>query len=107
MRRREGDNKGGNKCLENPVIIPLVHLETLDGHGGSQVFPTAHFRGPIVVENPPNVGLLWENKRSGYDPTGFTHFPQKPQTPPVVFVIEARPRKDLQLMPLVVEALGI
>jgi len=41
------------RYLEDPVTISLVHLETLDGHGKSQVFPTAYFREPAVMEDPP------------------------------------------------------
>ena len=75
--------------LENPVGISFVHLETLDGHGGSQVFPAAYFRVPAVVTNPPKAGLLSENVRGRYDPAGFTYLRKEPQTPPAVFLAEA------------------
>jgi hypothetical protein len=45
----------GCKYLENTVGISLVHLETLDGHGGSQVFSVAHVCEPTVVVNVPDA----------------------------------------------------
>ena len=64
--------------LENSVRIPLVHLETLDGHGESQVFSFAHVRGPTVVAYSSNAyEFLLKNIRRGYDPLGFADLGKK------------------------------
>lgn len=39
---------------ENPIELPIVHLETLDGHGTSRVLSVAHVREPSMVVDLPN-----------------------------------------------------
>lgn len=78
------------RYLEDPVEIPLVHPETLDGHGASQVFPIAHVREPTTVINSPNVcELLLKNIRGGDDTTSFANLGKEQQTPLPEFDIEA------------------
>jgi len=46
--------EAGERYPENPVEIPVVHLETLDGHGASRVLSFAHVCGPSVVMDFPD-----------------------------------------------------
>jgi len=70
----DGDAEVDQKYLEHLVGVPLVHLETLDGHGQSQVFALAHVCKSTVVVIPPNAyELLSKDIRGGYDATGFAN----------------------------------
>ena len=65
--------------LENPVVIPLVHLETLDGHGTSRVYSVIHFCESTMIVDPPNAyKFLSENIRGRYGPLGFADLSKKP-----------------------------
>ena len=78
------------RYLENPVRIPLVHLETLDGHRTSQVLPITYICKPTIVVNSPHAyESLLKDIRAGYDATGLTNLGEKPQTPLSVFFIKA------------------
>ena len=71
--------KADRRYLEDPVGVPLVHLEALDGHKGSRVFPIAHVCEPAVVTNPPDAQeLLLEKVRGGYDTVCFTDLGEQP-----------------------------
>jgi len=48
--------------------------------------------------------LLPKNVRGGYDTVGFADLGEEPQTPPPVFFIKRRARKNLCLAPLAIEA---
>jgi len=85
----DGGAKADQRYLENLVGVPLVHLETLDGHGQSQVFALAHFCEPTVVVNPPNTyEFPSKDIRGGYDATGFANLGKQQQTPLSKFFFE-------------------
>ena len=53
-----GLGEADRKYLKSLVGVPLVHLETLDGYGASQVFPIAHVCEPAMATNPPDAQEL-------------------------------------------------
>lgn len=76
--------------LENLVGIHFVHLETLNCHKTSYVFPVAHFCVPTMTANLSDVyEFLLEDIRGGYDGIGSADLGKKPQTPLPEFAIEA------------------
>ena len=85
----DGGAEVDQKYLENVVGVPLVHLETLDGHGKSQVFALAHVCKSTVVVNPINAyELPSKDIRGGYDATGFANLGKQQHTPLAKFDIE-------------------
>jgi len=79
-----------------PIRIPIVHLETLDGHRESQVFSGAHVCESTVGYSSPDAYELMSKKiRGGYDFVGLADLGEKPQTSLSEFCIEVRPRKHL------------
>lgn len=80
----------GRRYLENPVRIPLVHLEAFYCHREPQVFSVAHVREPAMIVDSSDVyESLLKNIRGGYDSVGFTDLEEKPQTPLSEFDIVA------------------
>ena len=71
-------DKADQRYLKTPIEIPLVYLETLDGHGKSQVFSIAHVRGStVIVDSTDAYVMVLKSVSSRYDLVGLAYLGKK------------------------------